>query len=143
MIITKFKKGRLRLSFFDAKKFNFKEDFKMKKFEKTKKKVCRFLCGTAAMVSGVMTYAVTGMADDGSVDEVANSVTAPMNSLINVILSVLACVGVFMLVKSITELVNSIQQQDNSGIFHAGRGIGAALLMISIKLIIKLFGYDL
>lgn len=45
-----------------------------------------------------------------------------------------------MLIKSVTELVNAIQQQDNSGIFHAGRGIAAALLMISIKVLVKLFG---
>jgi hypothetical protein len=47
-----------------------------------------------------------------------------------------------MLAKSIAELVNSIQQQDNSGIFHAARGIASGALMISIKLIINLFGYS-
>jgi small-conductance mechanosensitive channel len=110
-----------------------------------KRGVCRAFCTAVTTAGGVMAYAVNGMASNtaSSVDDVAQSITGPMNSLINVILAVLACVGVFMLVKSISELVNSIQQQDNSGIFHAARGIAAALLMISIKLIVKLFGYDL
>lgn len=69
-----------------------------------------------------------------SADDIAASVTGPMNQVISVVLSVLAVVGVFMLVKSIAELVNSIQMQDNSGIFHAARGIAAGALMISIRL---------
>jgi small-conductance mechanosensitive channel len=115
------------------------------KISSVKRGVCRALCTAVTTAGGVMAYAVNGLADDkeSSVDDVAESITGPMNSLINVLLAVLACVGVFMLVKSISELVNSIQQQDNSGIFHAARGIAAALLMISIKLIINLFGYNL
>lgn len=75
-----------------------------------------------------------------SADEVAKQVTSPLNSLVDVLTSIMAAVGVLMLIKSVTELVNAIQQQDNSGIFHAGRGIAAALLMISIKVLVKLFG---
>ena len=48
-------------------------------------------------------------------------------------------VGVVMLVKAIMELVNAIQQQDNSGIFHAGRSIAVALLMVAIKPVVGLF----
>lgn len=77
-----------------------------------------------------------------SADEIAGQVTSPMNTLVSVILSVLAVVGVLMLVKAISELSNAIQDRDNSGIFHAGRGIVSALLMISLKLIIRLFGYE-
>lgn len=59
------------------------------------------------------------------------------------VLTVAAVVGVFMLVKSVAELVNSIQEQDNSGIFRSSRGIAAGALMISIRMIIGLFGYNL
>ncbi len=75
-----------------------------------------------------------------SADDVAKQVTSPLDSLVSVLTSIMAAVGALMLIKSVTELVNAIQQQDNSGIFHAGRGIAAALLMISIKVLIKLFG---
>lgn len=96
------------------------------------------LMAMTALVSFVMEYAPVSYADTG--DDVAAQVTGPLNNLVNVLTSVLAVVGVLMLVKSVTELVNAIQQQDNSGIFHAGRGIAAALLMIAIKPLIKMFG---
>lgn len=90
----------------------------------------------------IMLYQMSLPVLAASSEEVAQTIVNPLNAVVNVILIVIAAVGVFMLVKSITELVNAIQQQDNTGIFHAGRGIACALLMISIKLIIKLFGYD-
>lgn len=93
----------------------------------------------AAVVALVATYAPAVCASE-SADDVAQQVTSPLNSLVDVLTSVLAAVGVLMLIKSVTELVNAIQQQDNSGIFHAGRGIASALLMISIKVLVKLFG---
>lgn len=78
----------------------------------------------------------------GDAQAVADSVTAPLNQVISVVLSILAVVGVFMLIKAIAELVNAIQDQQSSGIYHAARGIAAGALMISIKLLVSLFGYN-
>ena len=72
-------------------------------------------------------------------EEVTQSITGPMTTLIKVILGVMSVVGVFMLIKSIMELVNAIQQQDNTGLFHAGRGIAVALLLIAITPVVNLF----
>ena len=107
---------------------------RQKKISNMKNKIARGILGVAAMVNGVVTPGlITNATTSG---DVASSVTEPMNQVISV-------VGVFMLVKSVAELVNSIQEQDNSGIFRAARGIAAGALMISIRLIIGLFGYDL
>lgn len=72
-------------------------------------------------------------------DEIVTQVTGPIITLVNVLLGILAVVGIIMLIKAISELIAAIQQQDNTGIFHAGRGIAVALLMMSISLIVKLF----
>ena len=97
-------------------------------FEKAKRYGWKVI---AAVVALVTTYAPAVCAAE-SADEVAKQVTSPLNSLVDVLTSIMAAVGVLMLIK--------IQQQDNYGIFHAGRGIAAALLMISIKVLVKLFG---
>ncbi len=109
----------------------------MRKFlEKVKKTGWKVVVAVPVLAA---TYAPAVYAAE-SADEVAKQVTSPLNSLADVMTSIMAVVGVLMLIKSVTELVNAIQQQDNSGIFHAGRGIAAALLMISIKVLVKLFG---
>lgn|GEM_PF-3253640 len=76
---------------------------------------------------------------DGDSSEISDTVTAPMKTLIKVILAVMAVVGVFMFVKSILELINAVQQQDNSGMFHAGRSMAVSLLMMAITPIVNLF----
>lgn len=105
-------------------------------FEKAKRYGWKVIAAVAALVA---TYAPAVCAAE-SADEVAKQVTSPLDSLVDVLTSIMAAVGALMFIKSLTELVNAIQQQDNSGIFHAGRGIAAALLMISIKVLVKLFG---
>lgn len=95
------------------------------------------LLAASSVASFIMEYVPVCYANG---DDVAAQVTEPINNFINVLTSVLAAVGALMLVKNISELSNAIQQQDNSGIFHAGRGIAASLLLISIKLLIVLFG---
>lgn len=102
-------------------------------------RTCKLMCFGMSVMSGIMKYVPICMASEA--DDIAQQVTQPMNTLLSVVLAVLACVGAYILVKAVTELINAIQQQDNSGIFHAGRGIAAGLLLISIKLIMKLFGY--
>jgi hypothetical protein len=118
-----------------------KNDAKMNVKKNLYGRAVKVMMSVGAVISGVDAYGLVSHAET-SADDVAASVTGPMNSVISVVLSILACVGVFMLAKSIAELVNSIQQQDNSGIFHAARGIASGALMISIKLIINLFGYS-
>ncbi len=106
----------------------------------------KFYLGMIALVSFVVAecpmvaYASGVTIKNGSdSDSVTNSITGPMKTLIKVILGIMSVVGVFMLVKSIMELVNAIQQQDNTGLFHAGRGIAVALLMIAITPVVNLF----
>lgn len=101
----------------------------------------------AVMVAGFVyvmisnTYTVYAADDSTSADATAivNQVTGPINLLTTVFISIFASFGVVMLVKVVPELIAAIQSQDNSGIFHAARGIGCALLLIALPIIIKLF----
>ena len=70
---------------------------------------------------------------------VVNSVTAPMKTLIKVILGIMSVVGVFMLIKSIMDLITAIQDRDNSGMYNAGKGIAVSVLMIAITPVVNLF----
>lgn len=87
----------------------------------------------------VLAKSDTNATGDDTADQIVKQITGPINILINVILGILAAVGTLMLIKAITELINAIQQQDNSGIFHAGRSIAVAILMMSISLIVAIF----
>lgn len=110
-------------------------------------KAYKVMCAATSMVAGLMSdySAVFAGSTEATktAEDIENEVTSPMMSLISVVLSVLQVVGVFMLVKAIADLVNSIQHQDNSGMYSAGRSIAAAVLMISLKIIIPLFGVEL
>ncbi len=115
----------------------------MKIIKNTKQKVTRLFAFLMVTFISLMSYAPICLAngDSASAEEVANKVTAPMNSLIIVVVSVVQVIGVFILVKNVSELVHSIQDRDSSGIWQAGRGLAAAALLISIRWIIQLFGY--
>lgn len=75
---------------------------------------------------------------DTTAKDVTNKVTKPINTLVSILTTCLAAAGSLILIKAVLELINAIQQQDNSGIFHAGRSIVVALLMIAIKPLITL-----
>lgn len=88
-----------------------------------KRKIARMALTVAAVFNGAMSAGMVCLANGTTTtpNAIATSVTGPMNQVISVVLSVLAVVGVFMLVKSVAEHVNSIQEQDNSGIFRSSR----------------------
>ena len=68
-------------------------------FEKAKRYGWKVI---AAVVALVTTYAPAVCAAE-SADEVAKQVTSPLNSLVDVLTSIMAAVGVLMLIKSVTE----------------------------------------
>ena len=87
------------------------------------------------------TYTVYAADDSTSADATAivNQVTGPINTLTTIIVAIFAAFGGLWLAKAIPELITAIQGQDNSGIFHAARSIGCALLLGGLPIIIKLF----
>ncbi len=74
--------------------------------------------------------------------ELESKVVTPMTTILNVILSVVQVVGGLYLVKSLGDLHEAIGARDQSGIWHAVKGILAGALFLAIRFIIKLFGYE-
>lgn len=93
-------------------------------------------CPMAAYAMPIKGVTIKG--DDES-DSVVNSVTAPMKTLIKVILGVMSVIGVFMLIKSLMDLITAIQDRDNSGMYSAGKGMAVSFLMIAITPVVNLF----
>ena len=86
-------------------------------------------------------YAITEAGTEAGADAtaIATQVTGPINTLTTIIVTIFAAFGALWLAKAVPELITAIQGQDNSGIFHAARSIGCALLLGGLPLIIKLF----
>ena len=121
----------------------------MKSLRNESIKMVRFLAFLLVAFIGVLQYApvchATETVDSATAEtaeEVAKKVTQPLNAIIIVILVITAAIGAMILVKNVGELAHAIQDRDTSGMWQAGRGIGAGLLWISIRLIMSLFGYN-
>lgn len=71
--------------------------------------------------------------------EITKKVTGPIDTLTTILVTIFAAFGTIWLVKAVPELITAIQEQNNSGIFHAARSIGCALLLVALPVIIKLF----
>lgn len=74
--------------------------------------------------------------EQGGVD----SVTTPLKNLKTLILSVVALVGVFIIIKGVIELAEGIQQQDSSGVSHGVKTIISGLLIASIGTVLTFLG---
>lgn len=70
----------------------------------------------------------------------AGEVTAPLNSLKTLIVSIIGAVGVIILAKNVMEFAQSYQQQDSSSMHSAIKGIVAGLIMASISSVIAFLG---
>lgn len=89
--------------------------------------------------AGDILMSASATTEAATAEELANQITAPIFTLVNIILAVIAAIGVIMLTKSVPDLANAIQQHDNTTMYQAGRSIAAAMLFIFAAAIIKLF----
>lgn len=67
-------------------------------------------------------------------------VTAPLNNLKTMIVSIIGAIGVIILAKNVMEFAQSYQQQDSSSMHSAIKGIVAGLIMASISSVIAFLG---
>lgn len=115
-----------------------------------KNKVCRIIgkgykAAIAAvafafmMVNNIALVYASEPTTSAEVAEITKKVTGPIDTITTIFVSMFAAFGTVWLVKVVPELITGIQERDNSGIFHAGRSIGCALLLIVLPAIIKLF----
>lgn len=70
----------------------------------------------------------------------AGTVTAPLNNLKSLIISIIGAVGIIILAKNVMEFAQSYQQQDSSSMHSAIKGIVAGLIMASISSVIAFLG---
>lgn len=70
----------------------------------------------------------------------AESVTAPLNNLKTLVLSIIAAVGVIILAKNVMEFAQAYQQQDSSTMNSAIKGIVAGLIMAAISSVLAFLG---
>lgn len=71
----------------------------------------------------------------------ADSVTAPLDNLKTMIVSIIGAVGVIILAKNVMEFAQSYQQQDSSSMHSAIKGIVAGIIMASISTVISFLGF--
>lgn len=76
-------------------------------------------------------------------EEIVNQVISPMKALITIIVAVLEMVGVFILIKNLPDLINGIQERDSNGISHGALGVGCGVLLMSVGVLLGLFGYSM
>lgn len=100
--------------------------------------VALYTLGVGIISNSIMVLADTAD-DQAQADKIIKQITGPINTLVYIIIGIMASVGSLILLKALTELINAIQQQDNSGIYHAGRSIAVGLLMMALSGIIALF----
>lgn len=91
------------------------------------------------VVNEAATVYATEATTSADADAIVKQVTGPINILTTALVTIFAGFGTLWLSKAVPELVTAIQGQDNSGIFHAARSIGCAILLGGLPLIIKLF----
>lgn len=74
--------------------------------------------------------------------ELEEKIVSPLTTIVNILLAVIQIAGVIYLIKSIADLLEAIGAHDQSGIWRSIKGIAAGALLIAIKLLLKLFGYE-
>lgn len=71
----------------------------------------------------------------------ASSVTAPLDNLKTLIVSIIGAIGVIILAKNVMEFAQSYQQQDSSSMHSAIKGIVAGVIMASISSVLTFLGF--
>ena len=70
----------------------------------------------------------------------ADQITTGLNNLKSLVLSVVAVIGIIMVVKNVMEFSSAYQQQDSSGMNSALKGIVGGLMMAFVGAILGLLG---
>lgn len=70
----------------------------------------------------------------------ASSVTAPLDALKELVLAIIAAVGVIYLAKNIMEFAQAYQLQDSASMNSALKGIVGGVIMVGISTVLTLLG---
>ena len=110
--------------------------------QKNISKIKRLKCVIYGMLLFSLCRVQNVLADTGTTTgtDDANVVTN-LNIIKGIFLAGIATWGVVTLAKNIAEFSNAMQQQDNSGMWSAGKGIIGGILMAGISGVIALFTF--
>ena len=95
-----------------------------------------------AMAATVMTMynaPMVAFAKGNSAD--TSAITAPLDNLKTLIISVIGAVGVIILAKNVMEFAQAYQQQDSSTMNSALKGIVAGVMMAGISTVLTFLGF--
>ena len=70
-----------------------------------------------------------------------DTVTAPLNNLKTLLISVIGAIGVIILAKNVMEFAQAYQQQDSSTMSSALKGIVAGIMMAGISAVLSFLGF--
>lgn len=101
-----------------------------------KQKAARAACLGMICAAVSLTGPVTAFAANAN----ANAVLAPLNNLKTLLTSVVAAIGVIVIVKNIMEVSSAIQNQDTAGITSALKGLAGGILMAFVGTVLTILG---
>ena len=87
----------------------------------------------AAVIVSDIAFAKSG---DGT-----STVTAPLENLKSLVISIIGAVGVIILAKNVMEFAQAYQQQDSSTMNSALKGIVAGIMMAGISSVLSFLGF--
>ncbi len=70
----------------------------------------------------------------------SNQITSGLNNLKDLVLTVVAVIGIIMVAKNVMEFASAYQQQDSSGMNSALKGIVGGLMMAFVGAVLTLLG---
>jgi len=93
----------------------------------------------AAAVCAAFLYSCPVLAN-GEVTGI-ETVTAPLEALKTLVLSVIGAIGIIILAKNVMEFAQAYQQQDSSSMSSALKGIVSGLMMAGISSVLAFLGF--
>lgn len=69
-----------------------------------------------------------------------SSVTSGLNTIKTLIINIVIVIGVIVVAKEVIEMGTAMKQQDSAGVASAIKGLIGGALMISVGIIITIFG---
>lgn len=95
------------------------------------------------IVCAVMVCAVSSVSDDIQVSAAtanADAVLTPLNNLKTLLTSVVAAIGVIVIIKNVMEIASALQNQDSAGVASGLKGFAGGVLMAAIGTVLTILG---
>ncbi len=109
-----------------------------------KKSVNKMKQSAEKAVSAVMICTAVSVLDNIPVSaapsETTDAVLAPLNNLKTLLTSIVAAIGVIVMVKNIMEISSALQNQDSAGVTSGLKGLAGGAMMAAIGTVLTILG---